>query len=902
MMNIFATTLFLYLTIVSRADFNFHLKCMHTSQWKHRAAAICQRNDVYHCLYDVNKKRWGEECFLPVDLPPGYHSVLSGQLHVKQCKDNYFSPYISWSNEGYECQYQKHLCNEEGQIVVDTGSNVRDIKCKCDYRKGYVFVIKPKDECTCSPSVEDCSCHQTHCQNNSFTLSQDYVCLSKDHTARVMSCSTIENLRNERLGHEFTWESSDDEERKEESIVFSFSDPHQMKFPFLCIGVFVIACLMYLIGVCFIFKQWFTSTERGHEFDQSILKNVEKLSSFSVLKDTLNGASVLVLTGREGTGKNTLAKCLQMLYPEKRCNIIHIRKTNLKYNLPKEDHIIVDSHENVLAFDKSIKTYLHDIKGTKLIIVVEDFPPNLTTILKKCGNYQTQTIFDLDNHEFYNTIDKENILKLHMKMNKIYSEDEMTRLQSKETPENVYISNSLFTDLLNEKTLLGFPLMCASLCSHKDHIQQGIRYFMQPPVQLITQIKDLRKKGESDDLSAIQYCLFVAVLLCLNNKMSLIDGDLQASITKSMTHIFPYRSLSFGLNLLQTIAFHSMPYYFESSKSELTFSHHTIYQAVLITYCNTHPHPMLEKCNLGDIIFFLRPLNYQPLKDEMVLTVDYRQSDFVTLVINSLMFESLNTDNIIKQIKRLIEYYNDTQLLQLIINHVKSDETYTHQFRLRCFREFGEYVRIYKNIFNVELEAYCLAWKYVCIKKEENEDDLNTFKGNIFACASGVIGNVLNTLVDKFGNTLLHYFVIWNGKVENNIINTILKNKDEHGIVDVWKTTNLENVRRHTPLHFAVYFGRQDFIDKFITMKDMANSKETWLHSLYGNFRKWFMNEKENLMLLLESGINHISEDIKIDKDSNILFEYELIPSQSAIKFGKTEEFDHIMSILQNKI
>lgn len=70
------------------------------------------------------------------------------------------------------CQYQKHVCSEEGQIVVDKGSNVRDIKCRCDYRKGYAFVIKPKDECTCSPSVEDCSCYQKPCQNNSLILSQ----------------------------------------------------------------------------------------------------------------------------------------------------------------------------------------------------------------------------------------------------------------------------------------------------------------------------------------------------------------------------------------------------------------------------------------------------------------------------------------------------------------------------------------------------------------------------------------------------------------------------------------------------------------------------------------------------------------------------------------------------------
>lgn len=646
---------------------------------------------------------------------------------------------------------------------------------------------------------------------------------------------------------------------------------------------------------------WYISSERKEEDNQNLLKSVEKLSMFTILKGTIKKDSVLVLTGREGTGKNTLAKCLQGLYPENRCNIIHIRKNKLTNNFQKESHIIVDSQENVLAFDQFIQTYLKNIKATKLIIVVEDIPPNLITVVQQCYNNQ-KVIFDLDDKDFYSIRDKKDIFQLHMKMKNIYFKDEIPQLKILEASEVVCVEKSLFTELLNEETLLGFPLMYASLCSHKDHIRQGMTYFRQPPAPLMTEIIDLRKNGESDDISALQYCLFVSVLLCLNNKMSLTDDDFQATTTMNMRHIYPGRSVSFDLHMVLNIIFYLMPHYFKSSKSELEFSHPEICQAVLITYCNTHPEPIFGKCNMLDIIFFLRPPNYQPLHDEMVLTVDYRQSDFVSLVINSLMFGSSNADNIIKQIKRYTDYHKDTQLMQLIINHVKSDETHTHQFRLRCFREFGEYVRISKNIFNVELEAYCLAWKYVCIKKEENEDELNMFKEHIFTCASGVIGNVLNTLVDKFGNTLLHYFVIWNGKVENNIINTILKNKDEHGIVDVWKTTNLGNVRRHTPLHFAVYFGRQDFIDKFITMKDMAYSKETWLHSLYGNVRKMFLNEKENLMRLLASGINHISEDIKIDKDSNILFEYELIPSQSAIKFGKTEEFDHIMSILQNKI
>lgn len=598
--------------------------------------------------------------------------------------------------------------------------------------------------------------------------------------------------------------------------------------------------------------------------EERILKNVTKLSMFSVLRDTMKKASLLVLTGRQGTGKTTIAKCLRGSYPKKKCIIVRIKKAELNYNSPQVSYIIVDSSEKVSAFDQSIRTYLKNIKATKLIIVSEDIPPNLTTFLKEFAN-QTDVIFDLNNKDFYNNRDKKNVLKLHMKLNNIYSEDEMTQLQSVEDSEAVCVENSLFDDLLSEETLLGFPKMCALLCSHKDHIRQGITYFRQPPALLIKEIDDLREKGKSDEISAIKYCLFVSVLLC--NNMSLIF-DLKSSITKSMIHLYPNRTVSCGVNVIQTIAFHLMPRYFKSSKLELKFSNSRIYQAVLIKYCNTHPQPIFGKCNMGDILLFLRPPKYQPLKDEMVLTV---------------------------QVK-------DTQLMQLIFNHIRCDQTYTYQFRLRFYHEYGEYARCQ----NVELDAYYLAWEYVSIKGRENEDELNIFKEQIFACSSGVIGNVLNTLVDKFGNTLLHYFVIWNDKVEKNIIDALLlsakEDKEDQGLANVWESSNLENAKKHTPLHFAVFFGRDNLLKNFKTMKGIAHSKETLLSSLYNYFCKVLSNEKENLTRLLQSGMEHVSEEIKNDRDLVIVFETGLIPSLSAVKFGKTGEFDHILSILQEGI
>ena len=66
--------------------------------------------------------------------------------------------------------YEKSLCNEEGQIVFKNGTKISDRTCRCDYSRGYDFVVKPKDGCECIPSEEDCSCYHKTCQTG-FILS-----------------------------------------------------------------------------------------------------------------------------------------------------------------------------------------------------------------------------------------------------------------------------------------------------------------------------------------------------------------------------------------------------------------------------------------------------------------------------------------------------------------------------------------------------------------------------------------------------------------------------------------------------------------------------------------------------------------------------------------------------------
>lgn len=267
--------------------------------------------------------------------------------------------------------------------------------------------------------------------------------------------------------------------------------------------------------ILFLDKVLYISNVSTGEEDERLLKTIKHLSKFSVLKNKMKKTSVLILKGRQGTGKTTLAKCLRGLYSWTSCKIIDRR-----IGLPNTSFNIIDSDENITALNHEIESCLSESKGTKLIIVVETFPYKLVTFLKEISKGPADVV-DLDIPEFYNKTDKENILKLQMKINNIFFEDELKHSKPMDASNPISIGTSLFNDILSRDTLLGFPSMCALLCSYSDHIKLGIKYVRQPTSPLVEMFDELRKQGESDDCSAIQYCLFASVLFHCSDEMSL---------------------------------------------------------------------------------------------------------------------------------------------------------------------------------------------------------------------------------------------------------------------------------------------------------------------------------------------------------------------------------------------
>ncbi|XP_071181892.1 uncharacterized protein [Mytilus edulis] len=169
----------------------FDLQCPRSGHWEYRSEAIgCSNSDTYYCLFDFINEEYTENCTGPDFDQQGFRRVLRPGFDSEPCSSKRYQPFPFNTTGHSVCVYEKSVCSEEGQISYYTGTTLTDRTCRCDYRRGYEFIIRPKQTggCFCIPSEEDCSCVLKKCEKD-FDLSADYKCIPKDLSPADTICS-----------------------------------------------------------------------------------------------------------------------------------------------------------------------------------------------------------------------------------------------------------------------------------------------------------------------------------------------------------------------------------------------------------------------------------------------------------------------------------------------------------------------------------------------------------------------------------------------------------------------------------------------------------------------------------------------------------------------------------------
>ncbi|CAC5425518.1 unnamed protein product [Mytilus coruscus] len=109
----------------------------------------------------------------------GRKYVLKPNPTEVDCFPRRYQPFTFSSVGNNQCVFSKSFCQAKGLTAASNGTTINDRTCRCDYRRNYDYIIRPKDPCSCKPAEEDCSCYIRKCEDGKVMIA-DYRCVQRD--------------------------------------------------------------------------------------------------------------------------------------------------------------------------------------------------------------------------------------------------------------------------------------------------------------------------------------------------------------------------------------------------------------------------------------------------------------------------------------------------------------------------------------------------------------------------------------------------------------------------------------------------------------------------------------------------------------------------------------------------
>ncbi|CAC5363193.1 unnamed protein product [Mytilus coruscus] len=292
--------------------------CPERALWRRRAEMFCANKTQYHCLFDTFHRQYNEYCLSSKPYKSGLRIVYSGNLHAEDCRNPRYSPIPVLSNDSAECDFLKSNCKEEGQVIVDNATSNTDRTCRCDYTKGYNYIIQPIDPCKCSPVKEDCSCYFNTCPGIGYTLNQDYHCVNR--TLKTFDCPLLEKSRYGVLSSS----NSPPKEFEFNKTGPSLSRHTYLQYTLVCVILLITAMEAILYRYLYMYGGGLTAWNIQHVF--GLIKKIENFQNSGKTRTSLkqreptkqikdmetklkdkSQSALLILEGFSGSGKTQAA-------------------------------------------------------------------------------------------------------------------------------------------------------------------------------------------------------------------------------------------------------------------------------------------------------------------------------------------------------------------------------------------------------------------------------------------------------------------------------------------------------------------------------------------------------------------------------------------------------------------
>jgi energy-coupling factor transporter ATP-binding protein EcfA2 len=544
---------------------------------------------------------------------------------------------------------------------------------------------------------------------------------------------------------------------------------------------------------------------------------------FEKSRKALENNSIVILKGRKGTGKTTLAIHLASDYINRQYKLAildrqnaymltSLQKSNDKYIIILEEWFDAHSTETTGQPSNTHSLNAMDFKNkVKIIITVTKLETNDIEKMSLNGVLCEDNLTNLDEGSAFPDEFKKSVLSFHMKKHKReLNEREIERIVSTET-------------------YYGFPFECSLFCSISMNFNLGSKYFRQPSVVLMDEINALRNSASENEKNRNMYSVMVYILLNHENGLNITNIDIH-EIEKIASQFILGKGVHIPKPNISDAWREMAVKYLQSNENKNEYSlHPVVYQAVLISYSELFCEVILERCNLLQLLDVVTPPTYEKLEGEMVLSIEFNQLlSGVENISHRMADACLSDKTTIHLIVQYIKRYQFSQLFRNIIKHLetKINMLLTKQRVENIMNIFEEIMdddnSTDKNLVLLDYTPnnFTLTWAIIVLQKSEAYTILETLVDRYLRRGSrDLVVDILRTVVDEYGNSVLHYCILWWENKDNPFIRFLSKD-----IINIFKMldtkTNhdIKNTANMSALDFAAFFCIHEVAKLFVRM------------------------------------------------------------------------------------
>ncbi|VDI35831.1 Hypothetical predicted protein [Mytilus galloprovincialis] len=563
---------------------------------------------------------------------------------------------------------------------------------------------------------------------------------------------------------------------------------------------------------------------------------------------------VVVITGREGTGKSKICLELASLYNEKDYMVfkVDLSENHTIYTDIGNALLIIDdknyTQDSLNTFMKHLLPVLLEI-NIKMILTCRNLDLEIVKRVQEIKTLKDEAFIDIN--KCLIPEEKEEMLRRYMTINNIatsstFESNCMDPIILTDLSVQVKLDEDAIKIITNEEPWKGFPLSLLLFCSDRKCLHLGEKYFTNPPIYLVEELKELYAvaKITSNCIDTVtDYCILVYIMNNYYHQLDINDHNIYRKLDELYYTLFHFKNRPEkpGSNedhkiAIQVALQRMNNKYLKYHEGVFKFIHPCLLKAVFLS-SDIMVSYLLQNGSLHDITEFFRSDIHTTLENELVIKMS---KDYHHVLCERLVRHAFESRSLLLHIAKYIFSYwrsSGNNLVNEMFKHIEfilfesldvhTDDPLTHDNRSLSEKSiksegpvtFSKIIMLVDELTHKGREPWIYgpgsadflilsALVSAAIGRYASNRD-RTFQILLSEFQKRIHSELWSKPLDIYANTFLHYLMGLSQKEATAVLSVHAEMK---------YSCNTENVKKYTPLDIAAFLGKID-IFKVLNLK-----------------------------------------------------------------------------------